>query len=47
MKVLIRIMLSIGLLYVAWKNAHWSVALSITLIFVAGELAAYDIYRSE
>ena len=33
-----RWILSAGLLWIVWHHAHWSVALSLTLIFFALEL---------
>lgn len=41
MIVAIRRVLSLVLLWVVWHHAHWSVALSITLINVSNELLAF------
>ena len=35
----IRILVSIVLLFFVWKNSHWAVALSLTLIMVSIEFA--------
>jgi hypothetical protein len=40
--LVIRILLSIVLLIFVWRNAHWSVALSLTLIIISIELATYN-----
>ena len=42
---MIRIILTTTLLYFAWTNAHWSVALLLTLIFVGTELLTYQLKR--
>lgn len=34
---IIRIILTIALLVVVWQNAHWSVALSLTLVSIGME----------
>ena len=34
---IIRIILTIVLLYFIWTNSHWSVAISLTLMFIAEE----------
>jgi len=38
----VRIILTAALLYFVWRNAHWSVALTITLAAAAHELQAYS-----
>jgi hypothetical protein len=38
MKTTIRILLEIVLLVSVWQNSHWSVALSLSLLFAAQEL---------
>ncbi|MFA9262954.1 MAG: hypothetical protein ACEQSB_06440 [Undibacterium sp.] len=37
-QTIIRIILSILLLLVVWGNAHWSVALCLTLIMIRNEI---------
>lgn len=40
----IRFILTVGLLWQVWAHSHWSVALSLTLVFVAVEagVAIFD-----
>lgn len=42
--MIIRIILSILLLWQVWTHSHWSVALSLTLVFIAVE-AIEQIYK--
>lgn len=42
---LIRLLLSLILLWQVWTHAHWSVALCLTLIFVAREFEGYAMGR--
>lgn len=37
MKKLPRILLSLALLWIVWHHAHWSVALCLSLLFLANE----------
>jgi hypothetical protein len=41
----IRLILTGILLIPIWRNAHWSVAAGITVLFVAIEMAAYGVRR--
>lgn len=40
-QAIVRIVLSIVLLVEVWRHSHWSVALSITLMFLWAELSAW------
>ena len=37
MSVAIRIILTGALLFVVWRNSHWSVALTLTMLALANE----------
>ena len=39
----IRIALTVVLLWIVWHHAHWSVALCLTGLAMANELAAYTV----
>jgi len=41
----IRLLLTGILLIPIWRNAHWSVAAGMTLLFVAIEMAAYGMRK--
>lgn len=38
-----RIALSVALLYIVWRNSHWSVALSLSLLFANAEIVGWAI----
>lgn len=42
-RTIIRLALTIILLYFVWSNAHWSVATCLTLIFVRAEIALLEL----
>ena len=39
--IILRIIGTLILLYFVWTNSHWSVALSLTLIFLSNEFVTY------
>jgi len=41
----VRMLLTAGLCALVWLNAHWSVALSITLLFISDELHTYALNK--
>lgn len=40
--ILVRIALTIFLMFIVWSHAHWSVALSLTLMAISIELMVFD-----
>jgi hypothetical protein len=44
---LIRLLFTLLLLVVVWRNAHWSVALALTLLFAGRELEALVLWYRE
>ncbi len=43
--LVIRLFLTLGLLWIVWHHAHWSVALSITLMFIFAEIVGWILGR--
>ena len=44
--MIIRWLLSLVLAVIVWMNAHWSVALSLTFVFITIELRGFLSYQS-
>jgi len=43
--LILRAVLTVTLLYFVWRNSHWSVALSLTLISIEIEAQNYNIRK--